>query len=79
MLDYEESSISFTSIVHIVDSDGGDEQVGLVLDAGIEEELQLRHLQVADAARATLGLPVLEYTVTDTPLQVPLDLICHIC
>jgi hypothetical protein len=44
--------------------------VGLVLDAGIEEELQLRHLQVADAARATLGLPVLEYTVTDTPLQV---------
>jgi hypothetical protein len=53
--------------------------VGLVLDAGIEEELQLRHLQVADAARATLGLPVLEYTVTDMPLQVPLDLICHIC
>ncbi|CAK9198407.1 unnamed protein product [Sphagnum troendelagicum] len=45
-------------------------RVGLVLDAGIEEELQLRHLQVADAARATLGLPVLEYTVTDTPLQV---------
>jgi len=45
-------------------------QVGLVLDAGIEEELRVRHLQVADAARASLGLPVVEYTVTDTPLKV---------
>ncbi|KAL6295167.1 hypothetical protein ACE6H2_003309 [Prunus campanulata] len=45
-------------------------QVGLVLDAGIEEQLRVRHLQVADAARASLGLPVVEYVVTDTPLQV---------
>lgn len=45
-------------------------QVGLVLDAGIEEELRFRHLQVADAARASLGLPVVEYVVTDTPLEV---------
>eukprot|EP00262_Sarcandra_glabra_P005109 TRINITY_DN16419_c0_g1_i1.p1 TRINITY_DN16419_c0_g1~~TRINITY_DN16419_c0_g1_i1.p1 ORF type:complete len:427 (+),score=49.38 TRINITY_DN16419_c0_g1_i1:170-1450(+) len=45
-------------------------KVGLVLDAGIEEELQIRHLQVADATRASLGLPVLEYIVTDTPLKV---------
>uniref|UniRef100_A0A7N0V9D7 Uncharacterized protein n=1 Tax=Kalanchoe fedtschenkoi TaxID=63787 RepID=A0A7N0V9D7_KALFE len=45
-------------------------QVGLVLDAGIEEELKLRHLQVADATRASLGLPVVTYTVTDTPLLV---------
>ncbi|XP_043702603.1 uncharacterized lipoprotein syc1174_c-like isoform X3 [Telopea speciosissima] len=45
-------------------------QVGLVLDAGIEEELRIRHLQVADATRASLGLPVVEYVVTDTPLQV---------
>lgn len=45
-------------------------QVGLVLDCGIEEELRVRHLQVADAARASLGLPVVEYVVTDTPLQV---------
>ncbi|CAB4295750.1 unnamed protein product [Prunus armeniaca] len=44
--------------------------VGLVLDSGIEEELRVRHLQVADAARASLGLPVVEYVVTDTPLQV---------
>jgi hypothetical protein len=45
-------------------------QVGLVLDMGMEEELIQRHLQVADATRATLGLPVLEYTITDAPLQV---------
>ncbi|KAL8161266.1 hypothetical protein V2J09_012755 [Rumex salicifolius] len=45
-------------------------KVGLVLDKGIEEHLLLRHLQVADAARASLGLPVLEYIVTDKPLQV---------
>jgi hypothetical protein len=41
-----------------------------VLDSGIEEELRLRHLQVADATRASLGLPVVEYIVTDTPLEV---------
>ncbi|GKU90195.1 hypothetical protein SLEP1_g4223 [Rubroshorea leprosula] len=45
-------------------------KVGLVLDAGIEEDLRIRHLQVADATRASLGLPVVEYTVTDTPLEV---------
>lgn len=45
-------------------------QVGLVFDAGIEKELLLRHLQVVDATRASLGLPVVEYVVTDTPLQV---------
>ncbi|KAE9595426.1 hypothetical protein Lal_00031234 [Lupinus albus] len=45
-------------------------RVGLVLDAGIEEELRIRQLQVADAARASLGLPVVEYIVTDTPLKV---------
>ncbi|XP_028553205.1 uncharacterized protein LOC110113289 isoform X1 [Dendrobium catenatum] len=44
--------------------------VGLILDAGMEEELQIRHLQVADASRASLGLPVLGYIVTDTPLEV---------
>lgn len=44
--------------------------MGLVFDAGIEQELLLRHLQVVDATRASLGLPVVEYIVTDTPLQV---------
>lgn len=45
-------------------------KVGLVLDAGIEEDLRMRHLQVVDATRASLGLPVIEYIVTDSPLQV---------
>ncbi|XP_065855212.1 uncharacterized protein [Euphorbia lathyris] len=44
-------------------------KVGLVLDKGIEEELRIRNLQVADATRASLGLPVVEYIVTDTPLE----------
>ncbi|CAA0820995.1 Unknown protein [Striga hermonthica] len=45
-------------------------KVGVVLDAGIEEDLRLRHLQVVDATRASLGLPVVEYIVTDAALQV---------
>ncbi|WOK93457.1 hypothetical protein Cni_G02155 [Canna indica] len=45
-------------------------KIGLVFDAGMEEELRLRHLQVADAARASLGLPIVEYVVTDSPLKV---------
>ncbi|XP_073146608.1 uncharacterized protein [Henckelia pumila] len=45
-------------------------KVGLVLDAGIEDDLRMRHLQVVDATRASLGLPIIEYTVTDTALQV---------
>ncbi|KAH9605377.1 hypothetical protein KSS87_014624 [Heliosperma pusillum] len=44
--------------------------VGLVFDAAIEPELLKRHLQVADAVRASLGLPVLEYTVTDKPMGI---------
>jgi len=45
-------------------------KVGLVLDAGIEEDLRVRHLQVADAAQASLGLPIVECVTTDVPLQV---------
>ena len=47
-------------------------RVGLILDQGIEPELRLRHLQVADAARATLGLNLTDYVVTDAPLNVEL-------
>jgi hypothetical protein len=53
-------------------------QVGLVLDAGMEEELQIRHLQVADAVRASLGLPMVEYIVTDTPLEVPIFILAEL-
>ncbi len=47
-------------------------RVGLVLDQEIEPELRLRHLQAADAARATLGLDLTDYVVTDAPLGVEL-------
>ncbi|MGL4502246.1 MAG: DUF3326 domain-containing protein, partial [Planktothrix sp.] len=47
-------------------------RVGLLLDQAIEPELRLRHLQVADAARATLGLTLTDYVVTDAPLNVEL-------
>ena len=47
-------------------------KVGLLLDCGIEPELRLRHLQAADATRATLGLNLTDYVVTDAPLEVEL-------
>lgn len=47
-------------------------KIGLILDQGIEPDLQLRQLQAADAARATLGLAISEYVITDQPLQVEL-------
>lgn len=47
-------------------------RVGLVLDRAIEPDLRLRHLQAADAARATLGLDLTDYVVTDAPLGVEL-------
>jgi hypothetical protein len=47
-------------------------RVGIVLDQAIEPELRLRHLQVADAARATLGLSLTDYVITDAPLGVDL-------
>lgn len=46
--------------------------IGLILDQAIEPDLRLRHLQVADAARATLGLNLTDYVVTDQPLDVEL-------
>ena len=49
-------------------------RVGLILDQKIEPELRLRHLQAADAARATLGLTLTDYLVTDAPLNVELRL-----
>lgn len=48
-------------------------RIGLLLDRGIEAELRLRHLQVAEAARATLGLTLTDYVITDEPLGVSLQ------
>ena len=49
--------------------------IGLVIDQGVEEDLRWRHLQAADAARATLGLDVRAHVVTDQPLGVSLKTI----
>ena len=50
------------------------QRVGLLLDAGIEEELRLRHLQVADGCRATLGLEIGPVAITEAPLEVSLEM-----
>ena len=49
-------------------------RVGLILDQGISSDLRLRQLQAADATRATLGLNLTDYVVTDAPLKVELRL-----
>jgi hypothetical protein len=48
------------------------QRVGLLLDAAIEPELRLRHLQVAEACRASLGLTIGPVLDTDAPLGVSL-------
>lgn len=47
-------------------------RIGIIFDHAIEPDLKVRHLQVADAARATLGLNLTDYVVTDQPLNVEL-------
>ncbi|APB33743.1 hypothetical protein GlitD10_1422 [Gloeomargarita lithophora Alchichica-D10] len=47
-------------------------RIGVVLDAGIEPDLQLRHLQVIQAAQATLGLNIPGHVLSDLPLGVGL-------
>jgi Protein of unknown function (DUF3326) len=47
-------------------------RVGLVIDCALEPDLRLRHLQAADAARATLGLTLIDAVLTDEPLCVTL-------
>lgn len=48
-------------------------RIGLILDQGIEPDLRVRQLQAADATRATLGLNLTDYMVTDAPLGVHLQ------
>jgi hypothetical protein len=50
------------------------QRVGLLLDAGIEQDLRLRHLQAAEACRASLGLSIGPVLSTDVPLDVTLSL-----
>jgi hypothetical protein len=48
------------------------QRLGVVLDAGMEPDMQLRHRQVIQAAQATLGLTIAGEVLTDTPLGVGL-------
>lgn len=45
-------------------------RIGVALDSAIEPDLRLRHIQVADAAQATLGLDIAGVVVTGEPLGV---------
>ena len=47
-------------------------RIGIVFDRSIPDDLRIRHLQAADAARATLGLEITDYVVTDMDLGVEL-------
>lgn len=49
-------------------------KIGLILDQGIEDDLKLRHLQATDALRATLGIAIKQYIITDQPLNIGLRL-----
>ena len=49
------------------------QRVGLLLDAGIDDDLRLRHLQAADGCRASLGLDIGPVVTTDAPLGVRLE------
>ncbi|AFY60924.1 DUF3326 domain-containing protein [Synechococcus sp. PCC 6312] len=51
---------------------GQTNRIGLLFDQAIAPDLRLRHLQAAEACRATLGLRLTDYVVTDQPLGVEL-------
>ncbi|HAN46683.1 MAG TPA: hypothetical protein DCQ32_09060 [Cyanobacteria bacterium UBA8156] len=48
-------------------------RIGVILDRGMEPELQVRHRQAIAAARATLGLSIPAVVETDQPLAVHLQ------
>ncbi len=47
-------------------------RIGLLFDRSIEPDLLTRHLQAAEATRATLGLSLTDYVITDAPLNIEL-------
>ncbi len=49
------------------------QRLGVVLDGGMEPDLQLRHRQAIQAAQATLGLNIVGEVLTDEPLGVGLQ------
>ena len=49
------------------------QKIGIIFDSGIKHEILMRHLQVADACVATLGIDVDSYVLTKKPLEVVID------
>ena len=49
------------------------QKIGIIFDSGIENEILVRHLQVADACVSTLGINVHSYVVTKKPLKIVID------
>jgi len=46
------------------------QKIGIIFDKNIENEILLRHLQVADACIATLGVDIASYVITDEPVGI---------
>jgi len=49
------------------------QKIGIIFDSAIDNEILVRHLQVADACVSTLGINVHSYVVTKKPLNVFID------
>jgi len=49
------------------------QKIGIIFDSSIEHEIFMRHLQVADACVATLGIDVDSYVLTKKPLGIVFD------
>ena len=49
------------------------QKIGIIFDSSIEHQILMRHLQVADACVATLGIDVDSYVLTKKPLGIVID------
>jgi len=46
------------------------QKIGIIFDNNIENEILLRHIQVADACIATLGIDIASYVITEEPVGI---------
>ncbi len=46
------------------------QKIGIIFDKNIEKNLLIRHLQVADACIASLGIDIASYMITDEPVGI---------
>lgn len=45
-------------------------RVGVVLDAGIPEDMQILHINTIHAVKSVYGVDIMGYTLTDTPIEI---------